>query len=289
MSKLAPMIQLCCVLEATARKAGNVHPGARFEHLTYEDFLRSAAAIAPVLAECDEDTVGVSILDAVKATRDVCEHNTNLGIVLLLAPLIAVPNKQSIREGLPHVLRNMSVRDSHFIYEAIRLAAPRGIGASDQEDVSRAPSLPVLEVMRLAKHRDAIAAQYVNGYQLVQDVGLAVLRKYRDFARHWERAIVHCQLALMAHQPDTDIARKCGAATAKESSKQAKAILDAGWPETAESQSLFQDFDTWLRADGSQRNPGTTADLVTACIFIALRDRLVNEPKLEDVLQAGSR
>lgn len=284
MSLNTPLIHLACLVEATARKAGNVHPGARFEHLTYADFVRSAEVVAPILAEGDPDHVGSVILDAVEATQRVCEHNTNLGIILLLAPLAAVPVTESIRKGLRFVLRDLSERDSYLVYQAIQTANPRGLGDSEEADVNEPPpSLPLVAVMRLAKHRDSIAAQYTNGFHLVLNVGLPVLMKYRDFHARWETAIIHTQLALMAHQPDTDIARKCGRADSKESAKKAQAILDAGWPTAPESQQLFTEFDQWLRANGSLRNPGTTADLVTACIFVALRDRLVTEPKLADI------
>ena len=84
-----------CLLEATARKAGNVHPEASFEHLCYEDFVRSAEAVASVLAISRETGIGPAILNAVQATKAVCAHNSNLGIILLLAPLAAVPQRSS--------------------------------------------------------------------------------------------------------------------------------------------------------------------------------------------------
>lgn len=284
MSLNTPLIHLACLIEATARKAGNVHPGARFEHVAYEDFVRSAEAVAPILAEADPDNVGSTILEAVESTRRVCEHNTNLGIILLLAPLAAVPVKESIKNGLRFVLRDLGERDSHLVYEAIQAANPRGLGTVEEGDVNEPPpALPLVALMRLAKNRDSIAAQYANGFHLVLNVGLPVLMTYRNFNARWETATIHTQLALMARQPDTDIARKCGREESKESARRAQAVLDAGWPTTPESQQLFTEFDQWLRANGSLRNPGTTADLVTACIFVALRDRLVTEPKLADL------
>jgi triphosphoribosyl-dephospho-CoA synthase len=80
-------------------------------------------------------------------------------------------------------------------------------------------------------------------------------------------------LELMACCPDTLIARKCGAEFAIESAHRAEAVLrsvpDAGSVRDAEE---FNHFDRWLRADGHRRNPGTTADLVTAALFAALRE-----------------
>jgi len=34
----------------------------------------------------------------------------------------------------------------------------------------------------------------------------------------------------------------------------------------------------WLRADGNRRNPGTSADLVAATLFVALREELIPLP-----------
>ncbi len=83
--------QLACIWEAMARKPGNVHRYADFADLTYLDLLHSAAAVAPILNGASLWGVGKSILESVKATRRVAKTNPNLGIVLLLAPLAAVP------------------------------------------------------------------------------------------------------------------------------------------------------------------------------------------------------
>jgi triphosphoribosyl-dephospho-CoA synthase len=93
-----------------------------------------------------------------------------------------------------------------------------------------------------------------------------------------EGGIIGCHLDLLAGEPDSLIARKCGLATAAEASQRATQVLDAGWPRTAEGRTALADFDTWLRADGHRRNPGTTADLVTASLFTALRGGSIQMP-----------
>src|SRR5437762_8903408 len=113
--------QLACIWEATARKPGNVHRYCDFADLTYLDLLQSAAAASPVLATASLSGVGKTVLEAVKATRRVAPTNTNLGIVLLLAPLAAVPPAVDLRAGLLHVLETLDVADARMAYEAIRL------------------------------------------------------------------------------------------------------------------------------------------------------------------------
>ena len=87
-----------------------------------------------------------------------------------------------------------------------------------------------------------------------------------------EAAIIELQLRLLAAHPDTLIVRKCGPNIAAEASRKAQGVLDVGGPLTAPGSQLLKDFDRWLREDGHRRNPGTTADLITACLFADMRD-----------------
>ena len=79
--------QLACLLEVSAPKPGNVSPGRHFADLRYEDFLASALAIGEPMAAAGEHSVGVTVRRAVEATARWSRSNTNLGIVLLFAPL----------------------------------------------------------------------------------------------------------------------------------------------------------------------------------------------------------
>lgn len=286
---LADAIRLACLLEATVRKPGNVHPAASFADLCYADFARSAEIIAPILAETASRSLGQAIFDAVAATQRSLGRNTNLGMTLLLAPLAAVPSNQPLALGVPQVLRRTTTEDASLVYRAIRCAQPGGMGRVDQQDLSREPTLDLIEIMRLAAHRDRIAEQYATGFRLVLQFGLPVLARWRTFPDEWETAIIELHLRLMAAAPDTLIARKCGTELAAESARRAQAVLDAGWPETAAGLRELDSLDAWLRADGHRRNPGTTADLVAACLFAALREGLVTAPRLEAERSASRR
>lgn len=281
---LQECIHRACLLEATSRKPGNVHPGESFEHLSYPDFVASAEAIAPVLARTIEAGVGKSVLDSVIATQQICEHNTNLGIVLLLAPLTAVPLDVPLSAGLPTILSQLTQEDAEYVFEAIRLAQPRGLGTVDKEDVSTAsPTGTLTELMGLASDHDAIARQYVSDFGTVLTQAVSTLTASGRFEEDWENAIIHLHLDLIARHGDTDIARKCGKIDAHECQRRAAAVLQAGWPMTMESRVRIREFDRWLRARGSLRNPGTTADLVTAGVFSILRDERVPMPSLEAI------
>src|SRR5262249_14831891 len=101
--------QIACIWEATARKPGNVHRFRDFADTTYTDFLLSAAAIAPAMTMACQQRVGITILESVRSTRRVVGTNTNLGIVLLLAPLASVPPEQEPRSGVERVLTGLDV------------------------------------------------------------------------------------------------------------------------------------------------------------------------------------
>jgi triphosphoribosyl-dephospho-CoA synthase len=270
--------QLACIWEATARKPGNVHRYCDFDDASYIDFLASAAAVAPILDTAPQRRVGETIWQAVQATRQVTATNTNLGIVLLLAPLAAVPPSEPLRAGLLRVLETLDVEDARAVYRAIRLAAPGGLGEAPEQDVRAEPTQTLRAAMGLGAERDLIARQYVNGFHEVFTVGVPALQGGLERTEALESAIVACHLTWMAAFPDSLIARKRGLAEAAEAGRRARQVLDAGWPHTPAGRAALGDLDVWLRAEGHARNPGTTADLVAACLFVALREDTIQLP-----------
>lgn len=263
--------QMACVWEATARKPGNVHRYRDFGDTTYLDFVASAAAIGPVFAA--ELTVGELVLAGVRATRLVTGANTNLGILLLLAPLAVAEPGADFRANLERVLASLTRRDAVLVYEAIRLANPGGLGKVEEGDVSAEPDRGLRELMALAADRDAVARQYAEGYADVFEVGIPALREGLARTGCLEGAILLSHLTLMSRSPDTLLARKRGRAEAEESAAHAAEVLALGWPDTPEGVAKCGELDAWLRERGNGRNPGATADLIAACLFAMLRTR----------------
>lgn len=261
-----------CLLEVAAPKPGNVHRGADFEDLTFEDFVTSAVAIAPAMEAAADQPLGATILAAVEATRQAVGRNTNLGTVLLLAPLAKVPRQRSLESGVAAVLAACGPEDARDVYAAIRLASPSGLGKVDQYDVAGPPPADLLAAMRAGAARDMVAQQYAENFRQVLGVIAAWLRE--AVAGHWPLAqsIIYVQMRLMAEHPDSLIARKCGPAVAQEASARAAQVLAAGRPGNEDYCRALGDFDFWLRSDGHRRNPGTTADLIAAALFAGLRD-----------------
>lgn len=267
-----------CLLEIAAPKVGNVHRTADFADMTFCDLAASAVAIGAAMERAQTQSVGETILQAVQATQQVSNVNTNLGTILLLAPLAAIPQGVSCPQGISPVTANLNTRDTELAFAAIRQANPGGLGASNRYDVRAPCSLDLATTMAHAAGRDMVAYQYANDFTTIfKEVAerLAFLTK-----EGWSifKSIIHVQIELMSRYPDSLIARKCGLTRAEESAHRAAAILAGGPAGSLQYIRSLQELDKWLRGDGNRRNPGTTADLIAAGLFVALRDGLVKQP-----------
>ena len=269
---------LACLLDVTAPKPGNVHRGADFDDVTFWDFAASAAAIGPVMECAPRWGVGRTVLAAVEATQRLVASNTNLGIALLLAPLAAVPRGTPLPDGTGAILASLSTEDAQLVYDAIRLAQPGGLGRSARMDVAGSAPVRLIEAMREAADRDRVARQYVENFADVFQLAAPwILGGCRE-GLLLIPSIIHTHVRLMAEFPDSLIARKCGPETAGRAQAMARAVLDSGPPFCHDYQSRLADLDFWLRSDGHRRNPGTTADLVTAGLFVLLREEMIEPP-----------
>lgn len=283
----ATAIELACYWEATAPKAGNVHPTAAFDDCCYQDFCRAGKAIAPILAGLQPSDhsimsmpIGERILRSIEATRSLTAANINLGIVLLVAPL-AMANDRS---GVSRILSSIDTAQTTLVYRAIGLAKPGGMNRSDVEakwDVSAsrdetangAPkhtdaSIDLIQAMRMARNHDRIARQYCEDFADFFDSVIPVVESELADTNDTSLAIVRAQIRLLADQPDSLIARKSGMEVAIEAMQLAAGCFDAqGNLKMASVAAL----DRWMRANGNRRNPGTTADLIAAAIYWLIR------------------
>ncbi|GLS28989.1 triphosphoribosyl-dephospho-CoA synthase [Mesorhizobium albiziae] len=273
--KLAAAYQSACRAEIEALKPGNVHVFADGHRMSAQQFLDSAQASSRPLTDTALP-VGRRILEAVQATRETVGVNTNLGILLLSAPLVAAAEADGdLRENLGKVLRAMTMDDAGAVFAAIVLASPGGLGSAETHDVREAPAVPLLEAMREASQRDMIARQYVTDFADVFGTGLdayeaAVARGETDM---WP--VVAAYMAFLTAFPDSHVARKHGIAIADAVRQQASAVktrLDQTAGEEARISQLLA-FDAELKA--RHINPGTSADLTVACLLVhSLRSEL---------------
>jgi triphosphoribosyl-dephospho-CoA synthase len=255
-----------CTAELQALKPGNVHVFADGHDMTVDDFLRSAEAAAPPLCRAGSP-VGIRIRAATEATWEAAACNTNLGIVLLAAPLLAAAEGPSgpLRARLDSVLHGLSLADAEDAFAAIRRANPGGLGQSAEQDVAAAPTVTLLEAMRLAADRDRIARQYVTGYEDVFAIGFPRLREARRLRQRDDWATTLVFLDLLAAFPDSHLGRKFGAGVAEGVRTEAATLRDnlPVDPEVAFPRLIG--FDRDLKRRGL--NPGTTADLTVATLL----------------------
>ncbi len=261
-------VALACLLEVSAPKPGNVTPAHDFSDTTYADMVRSALALGPVFARrrASERSVGALIADGIGATARVTSANTNLGVVLLFAPLVraaAIQREQeTLRAATERALEGLDVDDAAAAFAAIVRARPGGLGEAPEHDVRAPARVSLREAMAAAAHRDSIASEYATGYAIIFDTGLPLLAEaLRDGVRTLD-AIVSLHLGLLASWPDTLIARKAGV-------EAARAVTAAAREVRAGTRSLA-DFDASLRGADHRLNPGTTADLVAGTLLVAL-------------------
>src|SRR5260370_9596595 len=243
MPSIGQLAALACIWEVTARKAGTVHRHQDFADVGLVDVLASAVAVAPVFDHAASRPVGETILPAVQATRILVATNTNLGIILLLSPLAAVPGEEDLRSGLSRLLAGLTGDDSRAVYQAIRLAQAGGPDQASEQDIRTEPTLPLRYIMALASGRDLIALQYINGFQEVFDEGVAALCLGLEKTKCLENAIIWTHLHFLSRYPDSLIARKRGHAEAEEAGRRAHAVIDGGWPDSAAGRHAFSVLD----------------------------------------------
>jgi len=269
---IALCAQAACLLEVAAVKPGNVSRYHDFDDTRFEDFLLSAVAVGAALGAAGAAGVGETILLAVQDTRRLVDVNTNLGIVLLLAPLARAAAMEGgpLRRRVSRVLATLTIADARDAYAAIRLARAGGLGKVEAQDVREEPTVTLREAMALAADRDTIAREYVTDYDVTFGLAVPALRQARGRGLGWPAAALESYLRVLAEVVDTFVARKRGGNAARAVSERAREVLAAGEPGTPERGRAVAAFDSELRAHGNRLNPGTTADLVAAALFVAL-------------------
>jgi len=289
--KIASAAQTACILEVDAPKVGNVNRFHDFADTSLEDFHFSALAIGRPFGYLEGQGVGKTIYEAVKATREVVCTNTNLGIILLLAPLGMAWRRMMTRKELcPEdqrpkavlsdrwkqeikvVLNNLSVEDTRYVYQAIRLASPAGMGKVKEYDVyqDEYPQITLLEAMKPAAERDLIARQYLENFALVLEVGYEAMKLSLAQGLSIPQAIAHTHLFLLSRVEDSLISRKLGPEWSRQVQRRALLVWEQGGWLTGKGREHAKEFDSWLRQDGHNLNPGSTADLMAAILFVCL-------------------
>ena len=258
--------------EIEAFKPGNVSVYAEGHDMTVKDFIRSAEVSTPLLCN-PKANLGQRILESVQATQAAVGCNTNLGMLILFAPIIMAAesgfnNVKELRLNIENVLKSLTSNDAVQVYEAIRTANPGGLGSVETEDVNEAPQCSLIEAMELASHRDLVALQYTNNFKDIFETGFSTIKSFDKSWNSVKWSTVSSYLVFMSSKTDSHIQRKYGVGVAEEIKKRsgvvAKSFLEASDPQTKKE--VIQKFDEELKANNY--NPGTCADLTAASLLI---------------------
>ncbi len=274
-----------CECEINAFKPGNVSVYSEGHGMCGDDFRISAEVSADPLVDKNL-TLGRKIYYALQKTAAGVGLNTNLGIVLLCAPLMEAMQRDlhgGLRDRLRCVLNTTTLDDSIWAYRGIRLAKPTGLGESRREDVKTRPTLALTEAMRIAASRDRIAYQYVSAYR---DVFETAKNRYHSALGQWEDEIwaaIAVFVALLARIPDSHIERKygkrfTGMVTMRMTSLDEKLSV-SGNPEQLIDH--LREVDEEFKNAGI--NPGTTADLTVATLVAVRLERLLDHDLAESL------
>ncbi len=270
-AQLAQAYKTACMAELQALKPGNVHAFADGHGMTIEDFIKSADVTADIITRPDL-TLGERIFYAAEATRNAVGQNTNLGMLLLCAPMIeaalTMSEQQTLQQSLHETLSRLTVSDAEYVSRAIVLASPGGLGTATQYDVRDIPAVDLLTMMRAAQDRDRIAWQYANAYRDIFEFGVT---RYNEAMVKWQNpawSATALYLAFLTHYPDTHVTRKYGETFAMDLMQEAATYEQMH--SLAENPKLVQkkliDWDISLKQRGI--NPGTSADLTVVTLLL---------------------
>jgi triphosphoribosyl-dephospho-CoA synthase len=277
---IAAAFAAACRDELDALKPGNVHMFADGHRMTAAQFVRSAEVAAGPLT-LPGAGIGQRILGAVEATFAAVGTNTNLGIILLCAPLAAAAEQQTpdLRAALTRLLAALDVEDARLAFCAIALASPGGLGRVERHDVHAPATVSLRDAMAAAADRDRIAQQYVSDFADVFGTGHNALAAARARALDRPFTTLAVFLAFLAGFPDSHIVRKHGSGTAEEIRRAARDFRARF--QAANPAHLVGDLLAWDMALKERHiNPGTSADLTAATLFVS---------RLNDILPSASK
>ena len=269
-----------CEVELQAFKPGNVSVFSDGHDMMVDDFRLSAEVSAAPITN-PAYSLGEKIYYAVKATREAVACNTNLGIILLCAPLIQAAQladrPADLRQALDDVLTTTTEQDADWVFRAILLASPGGLGESEQQDVHQQATVTLSQAMSIAADKDRIALQYTNCFKDIFD--FAILTYNRAFVLSgdsgWAALKVYAEM--LARYPDSHIERKYGKQysewIAEEMALLCKAMDVANKLE--EVLTMLYRIDEAFKA--KKINPGTTADITVATVLVVLLEQLFRQ------------
>ncbi len=273
--RVAQAAQLAMLIELSSTpKPGNVDRGHDFEEIKFHHFLISAVSAYPIFrdAAIGSEPTGALIRRAVSSWKSWgLSQNTHFGTVSLLVPLAAAAGREGdLEEEVARVLEETTVEDAIEFYAAFDIAGAR---VAEVEDLSlkdpkashrvRSEGRTLLDLMRLSQGHDLVAREWSTGFERSFSLAEHLARRVEELGTN--DGVVMTYIEALAEVPDSLVAAKFGMEKAKEASARAGSILGL---EACETLRLAEELDRKFVEEDI--NPGSTADLIGAALFIAL-------------------
>lgn len=287
------------LLEVSAwPKPGNVHRTRDFPETKFEHFLIGDLALYEVFLDIAKGTdkgIGQCVFECVSRVSQ-WQHggNVNLGQVLLLVPLISAaremlhsktPSLVTLRQILSEQISKAGSDDSANIIRAVQVAGAGGLREGAKFDVNDNHTLETIRIKNVSPRQlfkpsstfDSISKEWISDFELTFSTCYPHLERNLLEHPNLNYCLVRTFLEILAEIPDSLIWRKSTESDAREVSKQASELLDLlqipDGPPGADNRAFYEqvlEFDNRLQEFRGVRNPGTTADLLGASIFLAL-------------------
>lgn len=281
--EIAKIAQIASALEVSGYpKPGNVHRTRDYDDMVFEDFIISGIVIGDTVREACSDVdvenprLGKYILEAVAETDRWIKNNTNLGIMMMTIPIAVAAaisdDFNAIRPNVVKLMANTSVDDACDLYDAINIADAGGMGDQDEYDVAsdnaknelRQNNQTMYDVLKISAPWDMLGREMTSDMPVVFEMGFPT---YNELIKEksLNDACVLTFLTILSQVPDTLISRKYGEDDALKVSMMTRDLLNL--KDESDFGEKVKEFDEYLYKN--DYNPGTTADLTAASIFVS--------------------
>ncbi len=297
-SYIARCAQLAMCLEVSASpKPGNIDRHDDYEDTRYEHFLVSAISMYPVIEEAAESSHGAGRLIKNAVEESVSWQkggNTHFGAIILLVPLAMAAGKvlgqkdrftiDELTECAHSIVKGTDTSDSVDFYSCFDAA---GVKVNPVEEFSlqdegatnelTEKKVSLYELMEIAKDYDLIANEWISGFNRCSDCAQVIIGGMQDrlfpgrLNADINDVVVYAFLKILSENEDTFITTKFDSVTALKVSSQAKSLLQDIYSKEVnftDIKASIEKMDAELLE--KKINPGSTADIVIAGIFIAL-------------------
>ena len=268
--KLKQIYLYACSKDVEVIKPGNVNIDYSHIDTSAYDFLRSAHDSCRSLFK-KNFTLGERIYHSVIDSRKNTDVNTNLGIIILTAPIVHSlihSTKNTFRSSLKDVIKKSRLSDTELLCKAINFVNPGGLGEKDDMNTHSLPRVTLGEIMDKSAYYDRLSYQYSTGYSDILDFVVPRIVEHKKNIENTDFLLSLVFLEILCEIPDTHISRKFNEKIAKKTSNEACDLIKIINTERSRKKAISRICQLDYEYKNKGINPGTTADLLLSGVMI---------------------